>query len=489
MRKEILRMEHIVCMKNNTPELKHFSMQIFEGEIFGILCLERHGISKMVELICRNGPIQYGQVILGERLVNSIEIGDNSRNPVSLIDSRSGLIDNLSLADNLFALQGGKRFSVLSEKEICRRAVVLLKELGIEFSPSMAAGQITTYDRMVTELLRAVVNSSKLIILWQISDLLSSEEQPRFHKLIRKLTKMGYSFLYIYNHHEVLRLICDRLGVFQDGHIEKILLETEALEPTMTRIYARYTYEKLKNLKTDSQRNLENQPEVLHLSHIYSANINDLSLTLRAGETLLVLDQSNTMLHELFDILAANNKDYEGQIYPNNREEKNKRQIALIPRKPIENALFHELSFLDNLCLPLGEKTHLFWQKKHLRESVAREYRKELGSLLDARELYDLHSIDLYTLVYYRYLISGPKLVVCMQPLSGVDMYIRTHILEMITKLCEKGIAVLILNTELYDTLYAADRLIRVENGRIIGNYTRNHFEELRVTHKEIYPD
>ena len=124
-----------------------------------------------------------------------------------------------------------------------------------------------------------------------------------------------------------------------------------------------------------------------------------------------------------------------------------------------------------------------------MRKSIVKEFRAELGDLLDAPQLYDLHSKDLYTLIYYRYLIARPKLIVCVQPLSGVSMYTRTYILEMITKLCNKGIAVLTLNTELYDTLYAADRVIQVESGHIIGEYLRSEFEMLRITNKNIYPD
>jgi len=92
-------------------------------------------------------------------------------------------------------------------------------------------------------------------------------------------------------------------------------------------------------------------------------------------------------------------------------------------------------------------------------------------------------------LIYYRYLIVKPRLIICMQPLSGVDMYIRTYILEMITKLCKEGIAVLTLNTELYDTLYTADRIIQVENGRIINEFLRDEFEKLRTINKGLYPD
>ena len=130
--------------------------------------------------------------------------------------------------------------------------------------------------------------------------------------------------------------------------------------------------------------------------------------------------------------------------------------------------LFPHLSFMENLCFQIANKVPLFWQKTKLQKSIIKEYRSELGDLLDEPDLFNLDNKDLYTLIYYRHLISKPDLVVCQQPLSDADMYLRAYILSLITKLCENGIAVLVLNTELYDTIFISDRLIQVENGQIV---------------------
>ena len=99
MKREILRMEHILCRDGEAQQLNYLSMQIFEGEIYGVLCLEQPGIDKMVELICWNHTIQNGQVFFREELVNSQEVSSGSRNRVSVIGRQSRLINDLTLAD------------------------------------------------------------------------------------------------------------------------------------------------------------------------------------------------------------------------------------------------------------------------------------------------------------------------------------------------------------------------------------------------------
>ena len=118
MKREILRMEHILCQEGEARQLNYLSMQIFEGEIYGILCLERPGIDKMIELVCWNRPIQNGQVFFREELVNSSGESSGRRNRVTLIGRQSRLIDELSLADNLFVMREGFRRFIVPERVI-----------------------------------------------------------------------------------------------------------------------------------------------------------------------------------------------------------------------------------------------------------------------------------------------------------------------------------------------------------------------------------
>ena len=69
------------------------------------------------------------------------------------------------------------------------------------------------------------------------------------------------------------------------------------------------------------------------------------------------------------------------------------------------------------------------------------------------------------------------------------DVKMPASKLELLVKIRNSGIAVLVLNTELYDTLYIADRLIQVEQGRVAAEYTRKYFEEARMKQEEIFPD
>ncbi len=488
MREEVLRMEHILCRAGGVPELNYLSMQIFRGEIYGILCLESQGIDKLVDLICWNRPLENGQVFFGEKLVNSVQESSNSRNRVTVVGRHSRLIDGLSLADNLFVIREGFRKHVIPDRAVQTETANVLNRFGVQLSPKTLVQDLGNYHRLVLEVLKSVIAGDQLTILWEISDLLSAEELPRFHRLIRSLAEQGSTFLYIYSHHEVLRPVCDRIAIFKGSTIQKVLTVQSTIREQIQKVFARYCYEKFIRIRKDMEEKPKG-PEVLSLQEVAFGSIRDLSFSIAKGENLLLLDQSNTILDELIELLLGKEETERGRIQPAPSAKTRGRKISVIQRNPVESTLFPELSYLENLCFALAEKVPFFWQKSKFQKSVQKEYEAELGPVINARNLYGLSKKELYTLVYYRYLISKPDVVVCVQPFSDLDMYLRGYVGELMGRLHRSGIAVLVLNTELYDTLYIADRLVQVEHGRVIGEYKRAEFDEIKLMQTVIFPD
>ncbi len=489
MRREILRLEHLLFQEGIVPVLNYLSMQIFQGEIYGVLCLEQPGIDKMIELICWNKPIQSGQVFFDEKLVNRAGYCDNSRNRVAVIGRQCKLVDELSLADNLFVIRAGYKRFIVPERVIERETKRLFSDFDISLSPSALVKELGNYERIVAEIMRAVIVGEKLIILWEISDLLSHDELLKFHELIRRLARSGHTFLYIYSHHEVLWPASDRMAVFKGGGIAKVIHDAKTAREHVVRAFGRFAYEQMMKLSPGESEDFMKLQPVLTLSRVSTERIKGISFFLRPGENVVLLDQSNTILEELVRILSGAEKAYEGQIEPSGIIGDKRRRIVVIARDPINSTLFPEMSFIDNLCFPMENKISMFWQKAHLQKSIMSECREDLGDALDASELYNLSKKDLHSLVYYRYLLFRPQIVVCHQPLSDSDVHLRLHILGLLSKLRDNGSTVLVLTTELYDTLQIADRLILAESGRITGEYLRSDFDKAKLMRGDIFPD
>lgn len=486
MRQEILRMSHIICTEHERPLLNDLSFQVFTGEIYGILMLDRRGGAEMYELLGKNREVAHGQVFFCDQLVVAPGMGNWKTGQVAVIGRESRLIDELSLADNIFVIRPDFKRFYIHERSIEQQAQRLAEAYGLRLSVATPVSQLRPYERLVTELLRAVVADARLILLRDIPDILGSKELAMFHSLIRRMAGEGFTFLYGYNHHEVLRSVCDRVAVFKEGRVEKVLENTESFR-SQIRIMANHAYETLQTLEPLNPKNLRHGNPVVSLKHVCHGALQDFDMDIFSGETLLLIDQTNTVLDDLMElfVLANQHQAPPGFFYAH----RDPIRVGIIPQDPISGTLYWELSALENLCMPLGEKMPGFWRKQNLRRHVERECRPELGTLLDAQDLYGLHSPELYSLVYHRYLLARPDLVVCVQPMAGQDMYVRTHILRLVNRLCRSGIPVLILVADLFDTIYVADRVLRIEGGRVTAEYDRADFDKMPLNQQDLWSD
>ena len=513
IKNEILRMEHILCDSPNGSHLNYLSMQVFEGEIFGILTLEQPGIDLLVSLISRNISILQGRVYYQEKLVNQAGKSDGSANPVAVIGRVRKLFPELSVADNLFTAQGFFRKYIIPEKMIRSETKRYLKEAGLHLTGDVLALELSEYESIVIEILSAIISGNRLIVLWDALQRLSVDEQERLTQLMRRWTKEGSTFLLIYGHHETLRTICDRIAVFKGETIQKIVQEHETLSQLATTIFAQSAYDRLQYLSTQKEsrneeeisweperifRDRDSQEEpILSVRSLQGHLIRSMNFDIFPAENVLFYGSNTDVLDELGAMLAGQKPAGSGLVTPEvtmqgrlkDKDSPRMMQRVLIPRDPTHTLLFPEMSALENFCLPFADRIPDFWMKKTLQRSVMNEYNEMLGGTLEAPDLYRLSARQRYDILYLRYLLARPRLLICVQPLMESDMNLRMHLLSLMLRLQENGIAILVLNTELYDTIYIADRLLVQQPDGGVRMYSRQQFASLREQQGTYFPD
>ena len=154
-------------------------------------------------------------------------------------------------------------------------------------------------------------------------------------------------------------------------------------------------------------------------------------------------------------------------------------EVGFINEQPVKSMVFPEMNYIDNLCFLVDQKNKFRKYNKRIRKSIIQEYEPLTGEDIYVDDVKSLPAYSLYNLIYYRFHLFNPKVVFCVQPFYGADMYLRKHIIRLINKLKQKGIAVVILAVNLEDSLVVADRLIIVENGKFRTEYDRSAFHHI----------
>jgi ribose transport system ATP-binding protein len=473
MKEEILRVENVIRKINGITYLNNITFQIFKGEIMGLLPLDNHGKSQLIELIIQNVPVHFGRVYFDDQLVNYYEHSSMTRNRVYLIDKETNLIQDLKVADNICVLNHTFSDYIIHEKKLQRVAAGLFQQLGIELDTDQYVSELSLLEKTIVELVRAVLNGAQLIILNELSNFLSIEELAFFQRLLRYYTQKGISFLYIANHHEEAFQICHRVMLFEKGKIIKIIAEKdfsdEILQP--------YILSFGRHQVTNGQHN---QTGVLKCQDLWTENLKGLSFSAKKGECITILDMNNRGIQDIAAIINGFRQPESGRIVVGGKEISLAPGrnlfldgVAYIPENPVQESLFFDISYLENLTFMLERKLKRSIIPRRVLWGIKEEYRSLVGDEIEAEDLWGLEMRSLYNLVYLRLLFYKPKVVFIMQPFSHADMYLRRRIIELINMVKAKGIAVIILAVSISDTLSITDRLLIMEDGKLVSSGQR----------------
>lgn len=479
MRRELLQMSHVSLKRNGEVFLDNLNFHMFAGEIMGLIGSNNKGEDEMVRLICHNGTINFGAVWFDGRVVNSYSYSDGSDNRVAVIEQESHLVEALSVVDNLFVLRKGFRKYFISERVLKEQAVQFLREQGIEVDIQKRVEALTALERCQVEIGKAVLGGCRLIIVDNPGNFLSQYELLEFQKILKKLRTGGLSILYIGNHHQEVFRVADRTSLYADGRIEKVFENNEMTDQAIAPYIPDW---KLQKPKVDP----ESEDGVMHFHTVRAGSLKGLRFVLHKGECLTLLDVDNEIAGDIQDLMTGKMECARGRITVEHEPYTPERarnyldaKVALVPKDGVRKLLFWDRSYMENLTFLLDRKLKRSLIPGKIFRSIRMEYEPIVGPAIDETNISNLSLAEQNVLLYCKMQLLRPKVLVCIQPLAKGDMYTRRKILEILRWIADQGTAVLIVTTNISDTLDISDRLLVVEKGTCAAAFGKNEFNRI----------
>lgn len=485
MKNEILRMERVTLIEDGVTLLNNLNMNMYSGEIMGLLSINANGQSALLDLICQNIPIHFGRIYFNEQLVNSHRHSSMSYNPVAMIEKKSWLVDFLTVSDNVFVLSKGFKSSIINPVKLNRKFKDLTKEIGIEIDGDTQIDNLSDFECCIIEIIKAAMSGMKIIILQEISSFLNGKEISKLHEIMHWYTKKDISFLYVCNQYDEISKLCDCTAIMENGKIRSILQKQDMEEkrfdyPMLVKRSLAEISNKESKYGTESFKEINKQP-AFKMDNVYQGNINGISLSVKSGECVVLFDTDDTFNEDIIEII--NGKAMEsGSVYVGDASlplSIEKYKTAIIPEKPIQNMLFPHLSYLDNICFTADRRLKGFWRSARIRKSITSEFFSIVGDNIYVKNINNLSIKELYCLAYYRIYFQHPRIAICIKPFSTIDYSLRLYVAELMQKLLDRGISLIILEKNISELLSLADRLILVKSGQIHVEFNRDELQFL----------
>ncbi|MGI6011279.1 MAG: hypothetical protein ACOX8H_07240 [Ruminococcus sp.] len=449
MKKELLRIENGMLFQNKYAILYSVFIRIFYGDIIGITSDRSYAIEYLLKIMCGQLKFDSGLIYYNGKKVSNTGSTDAVKPDYVLINSNSSFIKTLSLSENVFALK--ERTSLFfhrKESEFALRKN--LDEFNISLSVDTPVQKLNVIQRIQIEMIKARIHGKHLFVMDMRNLYLSVGEKKELYLFLDAFRKKGDCGVVIYdNQPDQISDLVEKIILLTDG---KVLMEIDKSESRFKVVEKSFSdsWDRLGSLyKNDTYAGAK---EVLHFSEVSTEHIHCLELAVRVGEVVTISSDCFKVIKELGMMLKGELRPQKGEIYVGGKKYRPRKKYQILKHfsmavieSPVQNQLLPNLSLYDNLCISRGLQLKGFWYDRSLKNSIGDYVKQYMGGNCTAKTVSEMTLAEKQRLIYLRWLLCSPDIVVCVEPFKSVDTYLEKDAVDMILEMSRKGIAVIIL--------------------------------------------
>jgi len=454
-------------------------LRLDSGSIHALVGENGAGKSTLVKIIAGLYRPDSGEYRLDSAPVDFHTTAQAKDAGVAVIYQEPTLFPDLTVAENIFiGRQPRGRFGLIDRAAMRAQSRELFTQLGVPIDPDRLAEGLSIADQQIIEIAKAISMQARILIMDEPTAALSGVEVERLFAVARSLRDQGAAILFISHRFDEVFALCDRITVMRDGRY----IATHATDETTVAAIVR------EMVGRDINQLFPKFPApigdvVLRVSGLARAGVfRDVSFEVRAGEIVafagLVGAGRTEIARAIFgvDRYDAGTVDLHGEpLRPNDPMAAITAGIAFVPEDRRKQGLVMELSVSRNATLTLRHALARFGIIGGGREHrAAAEWTRRLqvkGSL-DA-EVSTLSGGNQQKVVLAKWLATEPRLLIVDEPTRGIDIGTKAEVHRLLSDLAGRGIAIIMISSELPEVLGMADRVIVVREGTVTAQLDR----------------
>jgi ABC-type uncharacterized transport system ATPase subunit len=468
----ILRLSNVTKRFGATLANDDISISLAPGEVLALLGENGAGKTTLMSILFGHYVPDAGTVEVGGETLPPGKPRAAIRAGVGMVHQHFSLADNLTVLDNV--MTGTESLLRLRSSTAAARARLLsiAERFGLAVDPDARVGDLSVGEQQRVEILKALYNDARILILDEPTAVLTNLEAERLFATLRDMAAKGLSLIFIsHKLHEVLAA-ADRVVVLRGG---KVVAERQAADTTRAELaelmVGRRVARPVRQAATPGAVILE------AIGVNVGRRLTGLDFTLRAGETLGIIGVSGNgqtaLAHLVSGLLQPTAGDLRLFGEPMSREGVRamvEAGIGRIPEDRNAEGVIGEMSIWENAVL---ERLDDFSRNGLVERDKARAFAKSIIEGFDVRggspdsRIRLLSGGNMQKLILGRNLITRPRLLVAAQPTRGLDEGAIAAVHSRLLEARAAGTGVLLISEDLDEVISLADRIQAIVKGRL----------------------
>jgi ribose transport system ATP-binding protein/rhamnose transport system ATP-binding protein len=459
--------------------LKGVSLDLRAGEVHGLVGANGAGKSTMIRILAGLDRPDSGRIEIDG---HSIAIENPHRATalgLGFIHQELALVPRMNALENIMlGAPKESRFGLLSWGAVAERVKPIAERAGIAFPLDSPIAKLSTAERWLVSICRALVRKCRLIVMDEPTASLSVHEVERLFAIIRELSKGNVAVLYVSHRLDEITALCDRVTVFRDGR--------SVMDVQRDRLTRRDLVEAIVGGAVAAPERGPARPRdgirVLEIRDLHRhPHVRGASLDLHAGEVLglggLVGAGRSELVRILFgaDHAESGSITYEGRPFaPRSPAAAMQAGVAFIPEERRAEGLILNKSIAFNFGLANLQKLRvspgLPLIKMARRGRMAGEMMQQLQVKAPNADtaVGRLSGGNQQKVVIGKWLSRRPRVLILDEPTRGVDIGARAEIHRLIRNLAADGVAVIVISSEAEELPELCDRVLVMAEGRVV---------------------
>ena len=462
-----------------TVALAGVDLRVRPGEIHGLLGENGAGKSTLVRILAGleapdGGTLRIG----GQDVTHGYDSTRAAAAGCAFIHQETGLVDDLSIADNVALAAGFPRRGRLIDNTALRaQARRALAAVGMPTTDvDQPVGQLPVAGRAVVAIARALVHDASVLVLDEPTAALHAAEVRILFDILHTLRARGVACILISHRIEEVLAICDRVTVLRNGRVVAVRQAAQLDDKALLDLIVGEDATQAAPARSPHQLG----PAALSVAGLAGPEIGPLDFTVHSGEIVGLTGLADSgaaavaqMIFGLRRPAAGVMQLPDGPYAPSSPKAAIGRRVAFVPADRARAGVAASLTLAENLYM---NPVRPAWQL-----CTSRPERDRAEVLLRAhdvrppepdREMSTLSGGNQQKVVLAKWLSAQPQLLVLEDPTAAVDIGAKQAIYALLGEQAADGLATIVVSSDFEEVAHVCDRVLVMSRGRIVRELT-----------------
>lgn len=467
--------------------LRDVDFTVENGEIRALI--GENGAGKTTLMNILGGVLQPdgGEIVLEGKPVRFQNPRDSLDTGIAFIHQELNLINDLTVYENLFFGREPRKGLFLDRAAMIEQSREVLSRMGIPLDPTAMLRDLDAAYKQVVEIARALLMRAKIVIMDEPTTSLTETEIERVFAMMRTISAQGVSVVFISHKLKEVLSVCQTYTVLRDGRVVDCGNTADVTELDLARSMVGHAVrtERLRQARAFGNTVLQAR----NLAR--ERRFQDVSFTLRRGEVLGFTGLLGDGRSELFQTIFGLHGDYRGEILIDGRPMRMtstamafQAGLGYVPRNRKENGIIKDLSILENgTIVTLGALSGRLFINRARQKAQMQDNIDALSiKLADMRDpVTSLSGGNQQKVVLAKWLGAQPKALIFDNPTQGVDVGAKEEIYDIILRLAEGGVGIVVLSSETREIIRVCDRVLVMYHGAVQGALVGDEMTEHNI--------